>query len=522
MKINKILLSALFASLFVSCANDDNDSNGVSFPTEVEDSYIAVNVKGNNGTRATDGGFDEGEGGESTVNSVHFFFFDASGNPFPINESTLTPGEAPSDKNYYIKSVGTTPSTGNVENISDAVIVLQNAKGKLPEKMVAVVNFDYNGDAINHANLKAELVDAATAAADGEFVMSNSVYLYEGEVYDATPITLENIAASEDIAKQKPVDIYVERVAAKVTVKSQETKFDTGIQFNGNNVYAVVQGWALNTTMSHSSLIKSIDASWSATGTPGFAWNDAVNYRSYWSQSVAADGTDVTLAKSFKLNDINGTNLNKSLYCLENTAAAGLDNSDNTKVIVAVKYEANNSPVEIVQLLSEYMTIEGLKNTIANSLSAYWYEDGANKVKLTPECVELVASTENSYEMTYKLTAAAEALTWHKSSDNGNSFAAETAANINAYMATFHAAKVWKDGGYYFLNVEHLKDGLAGVVRNHSYEITVDGVTGLGTPVYDGAVVIPEPVKPTEDESFIAARVNVLSWKVVSQNVTLN
>ncbi|MBR2301298.1 MAG: hypothetical protein IKA41_05030, partial [Bacteroidaceae bacterium] len=69
MKINKILLSALFASLFVSCANDDNEGNGVSFPTEVEDSYIAVNVKSNNGTRATDGGFDEGEGGESTVSS---------------------------------------------------------------------------------------------------------------------------------------------------------------------------------------------------------------------------------------------------------------------------------------------------------------------------------------------------------------------------------------------------------------------------------------------------------------------
>ena len=89
-------------------------------------------------------------------------------------------------------------------------------------------------------------------------------------------------------------------------------------------------------------------------------------------------------------------------------------------------------------------------------------------------------------------------------------------------MATFHAAKIWKDGGYYFVNIEHLKDGLAGVVRNHSYQITVEDIKGLGTPVYDGNVVIPNPVKPTDDESFIAARVNVLSWQIVKQNVTLN
>ena len=520
MKINRILLGILCAGIFTSCANDDTENNNVSFPTEVEKSYVAVKVKSNNSiTRAENGGFDKGNSKESNVEKVHFFFFAADGTAFPINAATLQPGEG-SEKNYYVKTIETSDFNGNVESISEAVIVLQNAKGKLPERLAAVVNWEYSGESLSLSQLQEQLVDAATASADNKFVMSNSVYLSNGNAVTATPISLENIATDQATALTKPVEVYVERVAAKVSVVSNEAKFDTGVDFNGKDVYAVVSGWCLNTTMSHSSLIKSIEKSWSATTTPGFAWNDEANYRSYWTKSIPTDAT-VNLSKSFKLADVNAPS-GKELYCLENTADAGVDNSNNTKVLVAAKFVVEDNPVEIVQLLGDYMTIESLKNTIANSLAAYYYEDGSNKVKLTPEHIQLVASTENSYEMTYKLTDAAMSLNWHKSSDNGNSFVAETAANINSYMATFHAAKIWKDGGYFFVNIEHLKEGLAGVVRNHSYQITVEDIQGLGTPVYDGNVVIPNPVKPTDDESFIAARVNVLSWQLVKKNVTLN
>ncbi|MBR5476445.1 MAG: Mfa1 fimbrilin C-terminal domain-containing protein [Bacteroidaceae bacterium] len=521
MKFNRVLLGILCAGMFASCANDDTENNNVSFPTEVEKSYIAVNVKSNHSvTRAENGGFDKGSTKESNVASVHFFFFAADGSAFPINAGTLKPGEE-TDKNYYVKNITTSSSTGNVEAISETVIVLQNAKGKLPEKLVAVVNWDYSGGSLSLSQLQDELVVAADASTDNNFVMSNSIYLSNGEVVSATPISLENIATNQETALTKPVEVYVERVAAKVSLLADNTKFDTGVDFNGKDVYAVVSGWSLNTTMSHSSLIKNIETSWSNTTTPGFVWNDEANRRSYWTKSIPTSST-VTLSKSFKLVDVNA-NVGASRYCLENTADAGVDNSNNTKVLVAAKFVVDeNTPVEIVQLLGDYMTIDGLKNSIANSLSAYYYEDGNNKVKLAPEHIQLVASTKNSYEMNYRLTDAAESLNWHKSNDNGHSFVAETAANINDYMATFHAAKIWKDGGYYFVNVEHLKDGLAGVVRNHSYQITVEDIKGLGTPVYDGNVVIPNPVRPTDDESFIAARVNVLSWQIVKQNVTLN
>jgi hypothetical protein len=60
-----------------------------------------------------------------------------------------------------------------------------------------------------------------------------------------------------------------------------------------------------------------------------------------------------------------------------------------------------------------------------------------------------------------------------------------------------------------------------GTVRNHAYQITFSAVKGLGTPVYDELKDIPEPIKPDDTESFIEAKINVLSWHLIKQDVTL-
>ena len=55
---------------------------------------------------------------------------------------------------------------------------------------------------------------------------------------------------------------------------------------------------------------------------------------------------------------------------------------------------------------------------------------------------------------------------------------------------------------------------------------------GLGTPVYypDGykpedstpdIPEIPDPVVPSDDETYLSAKINVLSWKIVNNDVTL-
>ena len=96
---------------------------------------------------------------------------------------------------------------------------------------------------------------------------------------------------------------------------------------------------------------------------------------------------------------------------------------------------------------------------------------------------------------------------------------------VNGKLAQVPGAKVWEGGmTYYYTDLRHLgKDaekGMYGVVRNHIYEVKINSVKGLGTPVLNPAEIII-PQKPSDDETFIAAQVNVLSWRVVKNDVSL-
>lgn len=95
---------------------------------------------------------------------------------------------------------------------------------------------------------------------------------------------------------------------------------------------------------------------------------------------------------------------------------------------------------------------------------------------------------------------------------------------LKAELAGIQPALIWNKGGYYYLTIKHLgaagKTAEYGLVRNHVYTVEVSGIEGLGTPVYDpDEIIIPEQVEHVT--SNIAARINVLSWKIVSQSVTL-
>ena len=107
-----------------------------------------------------------------------------------------------------------------------------------------------------------------------------------------------------------------------------------------------------------------------------------------------------------------------------------------------------------------------------------------------------------------------------KGVDENGEFIALTATEIENILATIRPAKIWEAGGYYYLPIAH-NSTVNGLVRNHVYQMNINGITGLGTPVYDPKKLIT-PEKPTDDESFIAAEIKVLSWKVVNNGVVLN
>ena len=518
-------LFAMFMAgcLLASCNNDEPNPNAGT--GELETSYIAVSVNSANAsTRAEDGGYEEGNTSEQKVTTAHFFFFDASGNPFTLNQESLVGG---SDKaNYVVKTIEDTGNKEpNVETITNVVLTIQNLQGEYPAQMLVVLNWDYAGEAISLTNLRNTLADYAAAVENTKgFLMSNSAYVKgTNTVITATPITIENIASSESAAMAAPVQVFVERVAAKVTLKKKESasaNFDTGVTGpDGKKIYAHIKGWDVNTTLDRSYLVKEIDATWQ-DATLGFTWNDEPYYRSYWAKSVVADGTNVKYDTDFSYAGL--TNIvDETVYCLENTG------EKNTKVVIAAELvDESQNPVQVARLYSEMYTFDGIKNVIANALKDhYYYGDETTKHTILPEHIDFfVAGTsgKDSYTVKYRLTEEAAQLKWYYTDDAGKTFTAKTAEEVNVYLASLEGAQAWNGKSYYTVDIEHLgTNHIKGVVRNHSYVITVDGISGLGTPVYDPNTVVTEPIKPEETTSYVSARINVLSWKIVNQNVTL-
>ena len=130
-----------------------------------------------------------------------------------------------------------------------------------------------------------------------------------------------------------------------------------------------------------------------------------------------------------------------------------------------------------------------------------------------------------------KLTATALAETWYTLEGyNPESGTATSATEFDSdKLATLFAdvndADGFKDGKmYYCVPIEHLNAtkgevGSYGVVRNHLYKLTLDKIENLGTAVYDpGEAIIPDYNPETY---YVAARLNILSWHIVEQNVSL-
>ena len=518
-------LFAMFMAgcLLASCNNDEPNPNAGT--GELETSYIAVSVNSANAsTRAEDGGYEEGNTSEQKVTTAHFFFFDASGNPFTLNQESLVGG---SDKaNYVIKTIEDAGNKEpNVETITNVVLTIQNLQGEYPAQMLVVLNWDYADGAISLTDLRNKLANYTAAVENTKgFLMSNSAYVKgTNTIITATPITIDNIASSETAAMAAPVQVFVERVAAKVTLKKNESasaNFDTGVTGpDGKKIYARIKGWDVNTTLDRSYLVKEIDATWQ-DAILGFTWNDEPYYRSYWAKSVVADGTNVKHDTDFSYAGL--TNIvDKTVYCLENTG------EKNTKVVIAAELvDESQNPVQVARLYSEMYTFDGIKNVIANALKDhYYYGDETTKHTILPEHIDFfVAGTsgKDSYTVKYRLTKEAAQLKWYYTDDAGKTFTAKTAEEVNVYLASLEGAQAWNGKSYYTVDIEHLgTNHIKGVVRNHSYVITVDGISGLGTPVYDPNTVVTEPIKPEETTSYVSARINVLSWKIVNQNVTL-
>lgn len=647
MKINKFFmgLGTIAALSLAACSNDEpaniGDNTGEA---AFGDQYLSVSIMmpTANGSRKEGEAdndkdkYTDGTKEESQVTNIVFFFFDENNNIVDIqmeNNPTFTAGSPFESENPYVTSFGGKEVRLKAGFSYKQVAVVLNTKAKDATTLIGEIkNLDQFLDRAQNY--------AAQVNGDGtNQVMSNSVFYNTADrdavpsasdKYILVPITENNIYSSAQKGNphlfvptiqggfgKEVVDIFVERVASKVTVASNlnmnnyytsEEGVNTITLYDHVNlttktvkIRPVVKGITLNVLTQEATLIKNLthnQLGYNETTANGFLWNDPLNKRSYWAMSPSYGKEKMTYYSFDQVEEYGLTSL--SSYINPNTQEyeVGKENqTKNTKVMAVAQlyaYDVDDEnyakpiTIDLVRYGSEYMESSNLLEHTANLVnmavrSINW--DMLGKVYTAAELEVLKVAVNNSFVdgftgAKFEIVASGEEtdrfdtysaviktvegfdydLTLdtslfddytHPDEDVDAAMKAILANNetLEALLAKAKDMTVspaiesaledvnkpnilyWKDGKtYFYTTIRHqgfygLPGGekyLNGVVRNHIYNVSLDGIYGLGTPVINPGKPI-DPERPEmERPSYLQARINILPWRIVTNSATIH
>lgn len=571
MKISKLFPFACVALMMTACASDKEEIGGGTKPGS-DPQYLAVNIVNVGATPTTraNADYENGTEAESKINKVRFYFFNGDGSPYLIKNPGIEGVTGGDPKNWLDASPTddtSNPAPSPVEKITQTVLVINGIQSAAPAAIVAVVNPGtvdaakiQSGETMRLSELRYSTVGSkfyeknATTGAVSDFVMSNSVYVNAGEDVCAS-LVAGHVTTSEKTAREKPVDLYVERVVAKVTADVDKTAFKLGNgtdwdakkygtitpvgQSGDYDVYAVIDGWGLANENGKAEVEKQVKKTWT-DGNLGFSpWTTSDYHRCFWETSVAFDpvagGNQPVNPKFNQLK----AQMQDVLYTLPNTPdskVTNLKDNDLTKFAVAatLRYkDADNNwhNAEICRYNGvSILGIDNLKRQVALTFSQYYTStDATNYTQLSKDDINFKEpnGTMQQYRVTPTLADDPAGTKKYYTKTTTGTTPTFTEVDKATVLGAIEAdkAEIRKDGrAYYYVPIKHLggTDANAeyGIVRNHFYKITLSGITGFGTPVYDPEKVV-DPIVPTYEDTYLAARVQVLQWRVVNQNASL-
>lgn len=325
MEKSKFLYGALgFLALgLASCSSDDLGVKAPEVVSEDQSRFMAVTLSAP--SEVTSRTFENGTAHESYVYCLDFIFYDVNGNP------TGTPAHLGEEA---IKGLTFTenPDGNNVTRMCTSVVPVQLSQGdNLPAQVICIVNG--NVDVVNQISSKPLNTEDGDGFRDivqqefsreGNFLMTNSVYFGQDQLtgqsnqrLSATPINAntqlfgtrgEAQSAIENNSASALVDIYVERVAAKVTLSLNAENIEVYTLDNGDeantkvSIKFVPEYWLMNAVDKKTYLTKryGIDDNGTINMGPDYSeingaltaagfsnWNDEPNHRSYWGTSTS-------------------------------------------------------------------------------------------------------------------------------------------------------------------------------------------------------------------------------------------
>lgn len=525
-----------------------------------------------------EGTYDDGETNENKITSVRFYFYNADGTSYKLQ----TAGEKGS-KNFIDLPVGDLNDGNHDNTVSgttSAVLVLNGESNVAPATMLTVVNPNVNTPmfdgttADRWSTMRTEMQGAKFNDPTKGFMMSNSTYEDGGKDLCTTQLTGKTYSSAAD-ATNNPVEVFVERVNAKVktTVGEANSNFERvttdveldGVNFKGKyktkapvgklttiqpdgstketEVYAYIEGWGLGDEDGQAMLYKQIDVQNWTDATLGFSsannpWSVAAYHRCFWGKSVAFGGTSSNSPLNHPYKDIKAE-LGTALYTLPNTPTTYEEGAFTdpmksylTKIMVAARLAYTDGgkvlPAEICTYKGQkFLGKDNVKKVIASELNTYYKRNDSGETYTQIEASDIdfsskVTSTSELKLQNYQVVADLKGLTNLYQKKGGNF----EPVNVETVRAEMQQAPVEISNGgrtYYYTPIKHLGkvDSPAeyGVVRNHSYQVEISSIKDFGTPVYDPNSETIIPTLPSDDLTYLAAKISVLSWRVVSDKV---
>lgn len=346
-----------------------------------------------------------------------------------------------------------------------------------------------------------------------------------------------------------------------------------GNQIAAENLYVKLHGWKLNATAKNSYIVKNLDENWT-NETLGFSWNKPSDFRSFWGKSFnygkgdyptsAGDlYDDEELVQNEYLTYVNLktdlTELGESAYCAENTNTSDIVTNNFPSAVTSILLKAgvcnmDGEPLDLIRFNGLLFTQKTFPQYILNVMNAkgdlnVWYDstpdetDGTKKQykQIDENYVTLVHVVDGEANVQLKETGNPDLYIRTTKTVEGKDVPEFTKmndsdlANVNTRMAAESGDAIGYKGGlmYYNIPIEHLNNSVVvdnqipeakyGVVRNHHYVVTVNKLESVGHGIFDpdeDEVIVPGG-GPEDKTYYVGTNINILSWKIVNQNVDL-
>lgn len=576
-------LGALFAVGlgFTACSSDkDEVANGNSSGVDDGLAYVslAINLPSDNSgiTRGENDVYSDGKADEYTVNDVTLLFFEGT-----ATSSKLLGKYQPTPS---WNRIGT--SIDNITSVANIVQAIDKKLSNTPMHLLVILNdasgITYStttgsettlGDVINAT------VTSSNAITAGKMMMVNAPLAKAPgantepttDLLTLVPIATTQIYNTAEDAKANPAaQVYVERLASKVTVHSA-----SGNTTNGTLPYSLV-GWAIDNYNTKSYLMRSTNnfstfnnyysdkvaatKKWRMVGSTAVGQNyDASEtyYRTYWAEDINYGNLTEALTTTTTPTYKTSFGDDNPAYCFENTFSVANQLFENTtRVVFKVQFNGGSPFYTIggngsVLYASDAALITKLKELLLNLTSVQdWLTLNATALGGNTFDGNDVTITISTSGTTTTVTDITFSLTDFNTSDSKyvapDTYYSGWITDLNAAADgitkydgnAYYVARIKHFGDELtpWLNTDHLttgayedEDGAGkpisrylgryGMLRNNWYDLTISTIKQIGSatvPTVTGDTTTDDVV-----ESYIAVKINVLSWAKRTQTVNL-